>query len=94
LIPCAPVARPDQLFDDPHLNAEGGLVEVALNDTVRARLPALPIEMNGGRPALRRQPPAAGSDTQAVLAAAGVSQAEIDSLVADGVIDVGAAKSA
>jgi crotonobetainyl-CoA:carnitine CoA-transferase CaiB-like acyl-CoA transferase len=94
LIPCAPVARPDQLFDDPHLNAEGGLVEVALNDTVRARLPALPIEMNGARPALRRQPPAAGSDTQAVLAAAGVLQAEIDSLVADGVIDVGAAKSA
>ncbi len=91
LIPCAPVARPDQLFDDPHLNAEGGMIEVALTETVRARLPALPIEMDGARPALRRQPPAAGSDTRAVLSAAGVSQADIDSLAADGVIDLGAA---
>ncbi len=91
LIPCAPVARPDQLFDDPHLNAEGGMLEVALTETVRARLPALPIEMDGARPALRRQPPAAGSDTRAVLSAAGVSQADIDSLAADGVIDLGAA---
>ncbi len=91
LIPCAPVARPDQLFDDPHLNAEGGMIEVALTETVRARLPARPIEMDGTRPALRRQPPAAGSDTRAVLSAAGVSQADIDSLAADGVIDLGAA---
>jgi crotonobetainyl-CoA:carnitine CoA-transferase CaiB-like acyl-CoA transferase len=94
LIPCAPVARPDQLFDDPHLSAAGGLLDVALNETVRARLPALPIEMDGARPALRRQPPAAGCDTQAVLAAVGLSQAEIDSLAADGVIDLGAAKGA
>lgn len=94
LIPCAPVARPDQLFDDPHLNAEGGLLEVALTETVRARLPALPIEMDGARPALRRQPPAAGSDTRAVLLAAGVSQADIDSLAANGVIDLGAADGA
>jgi crotonobetainyl-CoA:carnitine CoA-transferase CaiB-like acyl-CoA transferase len=89
LIPCAPVARPDQLFDDPHLGAAGGLLDVALNETVRARLPALPIEMNGARPALRRQPPAAGSDTRTVLAAAGLSQAEIEGLAADGVIDLG-----
>jgi crotonobetainyl-CoA:carnitine CoA-transferase CaiB-like acyl-CoA transferase len=92
LIPCAPVARPDQLFDDPQLNAAGGLVEVALSDAVRARLPALPIEMDGARPALRRQPPAAGADTREVLSAAGVPQAEIDRLAADGVIDLGVAE--
>ena len=94
LIPAAPVARPDQLFDDPHLNASGGLVEVALSGEVRARLPALPIEMGGSRLGLRRQPPAAGADTRAVLSAAGLSQGEIEQLAEDGVIDLGPAERA
>lgn len=87
LIPCAPVARPDQLFDDPHLNAQGGLLDVALSDGLSARLPALPIEMRGQRPGLRRQPPAVAADTRDVLAAAGLDPAEIDRLVAAGVIE-------
>ena len=91
LIPCAPVARPDQLFDDPHLNARGGLVEVTLSDTVAARLPALPIEMRGARPGLRRQPPAVGGDTRDVLSAAGLSDGDIDRLGAAGVVDLGRA---
>jgi crotonobetainyl-CoA:carnitine CoA-transferase CaiB-like acyl-CoA transferase len=90
LIPCAPVARPDQLFDDPQLNAPGGLLDVALTASVRARLPALPIDMDGARLGLRRQPPAAGADTRDVLAAAGLAPAEIDRLAAAGVVDLGA----
>ncbi|BBK41013.1 CoA transferase [Allostella vacuolata] len=93
LIPCAPVARPDQLFDDPHLNAAGGLVDVDLSATVHARLPALPIAMDGVRPGLRRQPPAAGADTREILAAAGVAAAEIDRLAAVGTIDLGVAET-
>ena len=93
LIPCAPVARPDQLFDDPHLNAAGGLVDVDLSATVNARLPALPIAMDGVRPGLRRQPPAAGADTREILAAAGVPAAEIDRLAAAGTIDLGVAET-
>lgn len=91
LIPAAPVSRPDQLFDDPHLNSGGGLLEVALSSAVRARLPALPIEMNGTRPGLRLQPPAAGADTHSVLSAAGVPEDEIERLAEAGVIDLGAA---
>lgn len=94
LVPAAPIARPDQLFDDPHLNARDGLIEVELSEEIRARLPALPIEMGGARPGLRLQPPRAGGDTNSVLAAAGLTAAEIDRLAAAGVIDLGPAEDA
>lgn len=90
LIPAAPVARPDQLLDDPHLNAGGGLLDVSLTDEVRARLPALPIEMGGARLGLRQQPPAAGADTRSVLSAMGLSDAEIGKLAAAGIVGLGA----
>jgi len=89
LIPAAPVSRPDQLFDDPHLNTAGGLIEVALSEKVRAKLPALPLELDGKRLGLRMQPPAAGADTRAVLTDAGLSEAEIARLADAGVIDLG-----
>ena len=63
----APVGQPGDLFDDPHLLATGGLVEVILSryggeDGKRARLPALPIEFGADRqrPGLVRQPPRVG----------------------------------
>lgn len=90
LIPCAPVARPDQLFDDPHLNARGGLLEVALSDATTARLPALPVEIQGRRPGLRRQPPAVAADTRDVLLEAGLDAAEIERLAAAGAIELAA----
>src|SRR5690606_20484829 len=56
-IPFAPVAKPADLFDDPHLLASDGLLEVLMPNGVRTRLPRLPIELAGRRPGLRRQPP-------------------------------------
>lgn len=46
--------------------------------------------MAGARPGLRMQPPAAGADTRAVLAAAGVDPLEIERLAAAGILDLGA----
>lgn len=69
-LPFAPVARPEDLFDDPHLNA-GGLVELTLPDGRRTALPALPLEMNGQRLGLTRDPPAPGAHTAEVLAELG-----------------------
>jgi crotonobetainyl-CoA:carnitine CoA-transferase CaiB-like acyl-CoA transferase len=89
----APVAQPDDLFDDPHLLATGGLVEVILSryggeDGRRARLPALPIEFGTERerPGLTRQPPRVGEHNEEILVEAGFSAAEIAQLAADGVI--------
>ena len=47
-IPFAPIARPEDLFDNPHL-AQGGLEPVWLPDGGKTALPILPIAMNGFR---------------------------------------------
>jgi crotonobetainyl-CoA:carnitine CoA-transferase CaiB-like acyl-CoA transferase len=51
-LPFAPIARPEDLFDDPQLNA-GGLVEVTLPSGEKARLPGLPLTFDGERLPLR-----------------------------------------
>ena len=76
-LPFAPIVRPDELFDDPHLNAAGGLVDVTLPGGVSARLPALPIALDGTRFALTRDIPESGADTDAILRDAGITSAEI-----------------
>jgi crotonobetainyl-CoA:carnitine CoA-transferase CaiB-like acyl-CoA transferase len=81
-LPFAPIARPEDLFEDPHLNANGGLVEVTLADGERAKLPALPLEMDGARFGVSEDVPAAGDHTRGVLAAAGFTREEIEVLLA------------
>ncbi|MHB9878537.1 CaiB/BaiF CoA transferase family protein [Pacificimonas sp. ICDLI1SI03] len=56
-LPFAPIVRPDELVDDAHLNAAGGMVNVHLADGTLASLPALPLEINGSRPGLFRDLP-------------------------------------
>ena len=85
-LPFAPIARPEQLFEDPHLNASGGLLPIALPDGRQAKLPALPLALDGARPGLARQPPGVGDHGQEVLAEAGLSAEEIDELLACGVL--------
>ncbi len=51
-LPFAQIARPEDLFDDPQLNA-GGLVEVTLPSGEKTRLPGLPITFDGERLPLR-----------------------------------------
>ena len=85
-IPYAPVARTSDLFDDPHLNASAGLVDVTLPGGVRTKLPRLPIEIGGERPGLYREAPRIGEHTREILEDAGMSEAEIDALERQGVI--------
>src|SRR5215469_2978060 len=58
-LPFAPVGKVDDLFVDPHLN-QGGLADTTLTNDVKTKLPKLPIELDGARPPLRRQPPQIG----------------------------------
>jgi crotonobetainyl-CoA:carnitine CoA-transferase CaiB-like acyl-CoA transferase len=73
----APIARPQDLFDDAHLNAADGLVPLTLEDGSRTKLPALPIEIDGARPGLTYDIPQAGADTRAVLGELGLTPEEI-----------------
>jgi crotonobetainyl-CoA:carnitine CoA-transferase CaiB-like acyl-CoA transferase len=59
-LPYAPIVRPEQLFDDPHLLASGGLAELALDTGGTTPVPLLPLLL-GGRHLKPRMPlPKAG----------------------------------
>ena len=86
-LPFAPINRPHDLFEDPHLNAGGGLVDVTIPDSgKKTRLPAIPVEMSGTRMRIRQDVPRAGEHSRAVLLALGYSEEEIDALRAEGVL--------
>ncbi|HEY0941419.1 MAG TPA: CaiB/BaiF CoA-transferase family protein [Steroidobacter sp.] len=85
-LPFAPVARPEDLFDDPHLNAAGGLVGLRLPSGQETRLPALPIQMQGGRFDVRHDVPRESEHAREVLRQAGYSDAEINRLATEGVV--------
>jgi crotonobetainyl-CoA:carnitine CoA-transferase CaiB-like acyl-CoA transferase len=84
-LPFAPVARPEDLVDDPHLLASEGLVRLTVKAGATADLPALPLRMGGGRPGLRYDVPRAGQHSREILAEAlGLQGAEIDALESAG----------
>jgi crotonobetainyl-CoA:carnitine CoA-transferase CaiB-like acyl-CoA transferase len=88
-IPFAPVARPADLFEDPHLLASEGLLEVLMPNGARTRLPRLPIELGGRRPGLRRQPPRLGEHTREILTGLGLGGEEIAALERRGIVVAG-----
>jgi crotonobetainyl-CoA:carnitine CoA-transferase CaiB-like acyl-CoA transferase len=89
----APVGRPRDLFDDPHLLAGGGLLRTAISALgggagAMVGLPALPVEFGAdrARPGLTRQPPRMGEHGAEVLAECGYTAGEIAALTERGVI--------
>jgi crotonobetainyl-CoA:carnitine CoA-transferase CaiB-like acyl-CoA transferase len=85
-LPFAPIAKPEDLFDDPHLNASSGLTPVTLLNGEKTKVPVLPIEMDGQRFGTRLDVPAVGEHTREVLAALGYDEATIDRMVADEIV--------
>ena len=85
-LPYAPIAKPWDLLDDPHLNASGGLVTTQLPDGKVAHIPALPIALDGARLPKRSEPPGVGEHTRALLENAGLSAGEIDALYAQRIV--------
>jgi crotonobetainyl-CoA:carnitine CoA-transferase CaiB-like acyl-CoA transferase len=85
-LPYAPIAKPWDLLDDPHLRASGGLMETRLPNGKVAHIPALPFALDGTRLPKRSDPPRVGEHTRALLEKAGLSASEIDALYADRVV--------
>ena len=83
-LPFAPIRRPEELLDDPHLLASGGLADVVLTDGERAGQTAkttlLPFTLDGRRAGVRLQPPRLGEHTTDLLASVGYDAAQIDAL--------------
>ena len=66
-LPYAPIAKPEDLFEDPHLTQSQGLVPVEFPNGETAGLPALPLEMSGQRLGLRYPLPGVGEHTEEIL---------------------------
>ncbi|SAI67592.1 dehydratase/racemase [Bordetella ansorpii] len=81
-LPFAPITRPEQLFDDPHLAATGGLAPIRMNDGSTSRVPLAPFTLGGAQPPVRLQPPRIGEHSEALLRQAGYADADIESMKA------------
>ena len=84
-LPYAPITRPRDLFDDPHLNA-GGMIETKDPRGTSFKVPGLPLELGGERLGLRNQPPAVSENARELLASLGYASARIDALIAAKVV--------
>jgi crotonobetainyl-CoA:carnitine CoA-transferase CaiB-like acyl-CoA transferase len=79
-LPFAPVAKPWDLLEDPHMNASGGLLETRLPDGRRMRAPTLPLALDGERLPKRSDPPAIGEGARELLLGLGYAEGEIEAL--------------
>ncbi|WP_424135684.1 CaiB/BaiF CoA transferase family protein [Roseomonas chloroacetimidivorans] len=66
-LPFARINQPGDLYDDPHLNATGGMLPLTLPDGRATSVPALPIQFGDSRLGLRSDLPAPGQHTAEVL---------------------------
>jgi len=86
-VPFAPVQRPEDLFDDPHLKETGGLIETSLPNGTPTFLPRLPFTLSDTELAPVVSPPAKGAHTREILRAAGVDETTIETAIATGVVE-------
>ena len=88
-VPYAPLQRPDQLLNDPHLKASGQLMTVPMEGGKTGDLPKLPFASSAYDFTLRHGAPGLGANTREVLTEAGIPAAEIEALIAAKVVAQG-----
>jgi len=76
-LPFAPITRPQDLLEDPHLKATGSLAGITLPDGKPTQTVLLPLKLGGERAGVRLSPPRLGQHTAQVLADIGYSDADI-----------------
>jgi len=87
-LPFAPIQRPEDLLEDPHLLANGSLLNMQLPEGGEVSLPALPLTLDDDRPGLMLDPPRIGAHSVEVLGALGHTTEEIENLVSRGLVQV------
>jgi len=89
-LPYAPITKPQELFNDPHLLATGGIAKIEIPNGINSgsvtHTPLLPLTIGGQRLGIRLDPPYQGAHTKEILSELGLSQATIDELIAKGIM--------
>lgn len=83
-LPFAPIRKPEELYDDEHLRATGGLADITLPDGERAgqtvKTTLFPFTLDGQRPGVRLDPPRMGAHTTELLHGLGYAASDIERL--------------
>ncbi len=87
-VTASPVYEIDQFLDDPHVQARGIVVEAPDADAGSVLMHNIVPRLSDTPGRLRRPAPDLGEHTREVLEAAGIAQARIEALAAEGVIGV------
>jgi crotonobetainyl-CoA:carnitine CoA-transferase CaiB-like acyl-CoA transferase len=85
-VPFAPINKPIDLVEDPHMLASGALLDITLENGEIIKLPGLPVEFDKHKTQLRTSPPKPGQGALAHLQALGVSDDKIQGLIDAGVV--------
>lgn len=86
-LPFAPIQKPEDLLQDPHLLAGGGLLDMEIPGGANIALPAMPITLDNQRPGLSINPPEIGAHSAEILKDLGYSDADISALVEKGRVE-------
>jgi crotonobetainyl-CoA:carnitine CoA-transferase CaiB-like acyl-CoA transferase len=85
-VPAGPIATVRQALESPQAQARGLVVEQPHPKLGTVRTVAQPLALTATPPSYRLPPPAVGEHSRAVLAELGLTDAEVESLAATGVI--------
>ena len=79
-LPYAPISKPWDLLDDPHLKASGGLLETRASGGRSFHAPTLPLALDSKRLPKRFEPPEIGEGARELLDDLGYTSGEIADL--------------
>lgn len=85
-LPYAPINKPWDLFEDPHLNASGGLMEMRVAEGKSIKVPTLPLELDGERLGKRNDPPTVSENVRELLTGLGYAADKVNSLIERGIV--------
>ncbi len=85
-LPYAPITKPHELFEDPHLTESGGLAPLVTDTGETTTIPLLPLTLDGQRLQPRMPLPSVGDQTASILAGIGYAPADIRRLAEGGAV--------